>query len=240
MNQPLDLELLRCSFQFLDRKQLLILSAGSNQRINLLIQREFGNTAPYFSFERLEIGWNMNKWQYKVNAQSALVTPPDQKEFVIFLTTYKFIRYRKTLMFSDDGMSLDFLKSISHVWIEQELSIDCDQIRPSPELYRLISSSAVRLTLTFPEVFSILGEPFIQNDRYKFIRLHDETLYEPNEEFPYVSNIVEFLFSSDANSRKELYVTCCYFALTVQYRIRITNAIKQVGFADFDVMYNLF
>ncbi|KAI1703600.1 hypothetical protein DdX_14837 [Ditylenchus destructor] len=175
MRHPFDLDRLRSVLQFLDRKQLSSLSVGLNQRFHSLIGREFGNTPPYFLFAWLRCSSHTCIYKTKqgnhcriheIMEQSKSKDDFRRDEFFAFLANCKFIRSRDTSINSDCEMSFDFLKSICHIWTGQNLNLGCAEIPLSPELYQLISTSAGNLTLAFPGVFSVLGEPFIQNDRY--------------------------------------------------------------------------
>ncbi|KAI1706876.1 hypothetical protein Ddc_15102 [Ditylenchus destructor] len=235
MSHPLDFDLLRSVLQFLDRKQLSILSAGSNQRIHSLIGREFGNTPPYFLFAWLRYFHNyIYKTKqgnlcriHEITEQSKSDDDFNRDEFFAFLANCKFIRSCVTSINPCSEMPLDFLKPICHIWTGQNLNLVCDQIPLSSELYQMISTSAGNLTLAFPGAFSVLGEPFIQNDRYSYIRLSFDELHLPNDEFPYISNILQFLFSSDVNSAKHLSMKTRICQPSV--RTQIYSAIKQVG-----------
>ncbi|KAI1698697.1 hypothetical protein Ddc_18957 [Ditylenchus destructor] len=207
MNKSLPYELLCSCFQYLDRKQLLVLSSTS-QCTNSLIQREFASTAPYFMLQNLQYDSTLKISTLHCGTKNGteLGLHLRQDALLALLTKCKFIRVNYSFITCGPGINLDFLESVAHLWTNCNLTLNSDYIQPSHELFRLLSFSAGELVLEFRGCFSLLCQPFLQDLRYKHVRLCDMT-YDPKQKFPYANKIVDFLLASNANSQKQLCIS---------------------------------
>ncbi|KAI1718269.1 RNA recognition motif domain-containing protein [Ditylenchus destructor] len=232
MLKPLSDDLLCRAFTFLDRKQLTLLSSGS-QKVNLLIQQEFQSTAPYLMLKSLSYNNSAAiRLSYQAEEKAGWKIS-DQQNLLAIITKFKYLRAHDTTIAFSSPISaaelIDFLASISHVWTGQNLCLRGQEIKCSWKLFDLISTSCGQLHLNFPGSLAVLGQPFLKDIGYENIRIVG--MYDPNLEFPYASNIAEIMLTSDANLKKNLNISTFCNSPSRKHSAQIIEAIKEKFFS---------
>ncbi|KAI1721895.1 hypothetical protein DdX_04182 [Ditylenchus destructor] len=224
--EPLFTDLVRTVLNFLDRRQLLHLSAISH-RCCYLIEYEFDDAeTPYFILDCL-----CGESQRKLNAAvvySRVTLANAPLDLWEELATCRFIRFNH-IGFSWDYLeaNMDSVKSISHLWTDKKLCVSSfDSIELNTSLMQLVLTCR-ELTLTGISVLIWLPR-ILANSNLDRIALYDSNnINARNGAIDYlpVREIVKYLFHS-ANTRKHREF-CLYNVLDPEIIDELIGTIEQ-------------